>query len=218
MTVTTSPFAITDVSVVVLAQDNNPTILNADFLRAQEIVPDRIGDLVPDSVLVTPAIATVRFSTGFSITLERGRLLVAESREELDPDDSLVPEVARRMTRVLPHVRYTAVGTNFTARWPVAEAEKFLTARFLREGPWNADARQVADIGLRLQYDIKEAQFQLSLESARAEGESFVLALGNVHRSWDEYPASEKIDRALDEYQRDLALFRDAVASALGDR
>src|SRR2546428_392286 len=100
-------------SVVVVGEAHNPTILNPDFLAIREIVPKEWGWEVLSPAITTPPFAIVRYTNRVSITVEHGKLQVADLGVGDDPTGSKAAEIARRYVNTLPHVRYTAVGINF---------------------------------------------------------------------------------------------------------
>ena len=70
-------------SVVIVANSNNPTLLNQDFLYYNGIVPNEwplSKDIRP---VVTPAVSKIVFENGFSVTAELNRILFEQSADSL---------------------------------------------------------------------------------------------------------------------------------------
>lgn len=60
-------------SVVVIANDHNPTILNPDFLRTNNIIP---SDYAVKNTVTTPPFSTVEYENGITISVEIDKLQV----------------------------------------------------------------------------------------------------------------------------------------------
>ena len=114
-------------SIVVLATDHNPTILNPDFLRLQEIVPADWGWDLASPPITTPPFATVQYESGVSISVESNKLQVADNKIT-EPTESKIIAMVKRYVAVIPHVRYTAVGINFRSAVELDDANAYLKA------------------------------------------------------------------------------------------
>ena len=66
-------------SVVVVANDHNPSILNPDFLERQGIVQEGWGWTVMGSAITTPPFATVSYDSGVTVSVESNRLQVTDT-------------------------------------------------------------------------------------------------------------------------------------------
>lgn len=66
-------------SVVVVANDHNPTILNPDFLERQQIVPQTWGWKVADPAITTPPFAMVVYDSGVTVSVEPNKLQIPTS-------------------------------------------------------------------------------------------------------------------------------------------
>ena len=141
-------------SVVVVANDHNPTILNPDFLERQRIVQEGWGWKVMGPAITTPPFATVSYDSGVTVSVESHRLQVIDSSAPGGPQSSKVVDIARRYVEVLPHVRYSAVGINFRSVVEHADANAFLKAHFLKSGVWDSEAHPLQTMGLKLVYPL----------------------------------------------------------------
>src|SRR4030067_789379 len=117
-------------SVVIAGNVHNPSLLNPDFLTVRRIVPEDWGWKILEPVIVTPPIATVRYSSGVSITVEHNKLQIVDVGSERVPSKSKALDIARGHVKTLPHIRYTAVEGKKSSR-PVIAAN----ANFHREWP-----------------------------------------------------------------------------------
>lgn len=98
-----------ELSVVFVANSNNPSIINPDFLRYNKIVDDSYE--VQDSPISTPAFSQVAFKNGIEVASTPDRIIFRQSGS-LDRETVASPEVAKRYLDCVPHVPYCAIGMN----------------------------------------------------------------------------------------------------------
>src|SRR5690348_7266953 len=103
---------LVEASVVVLAQDHNPSILHPSFLASQGIVPEEWQCAEPP--ICTPAFSVTSYANGVVFTVESHRFQVQDKNPQGNGSTSPAPELAARYIRKLPYVRYRAVGINLT--------------------------------------------------------------------------------------------------------
>ena len=109
-------------SIVITAQNHNPTILNPDFLIRNEIVP---ADWPLDRdrpILTTPVHSTLCFGVGVCFNIDPDRLSISDSAPTGDVFP--VPEIATKYLETLPHVNYRALGINFDKALVFPDMEK----------------------------------------------------------------------------------------------
>jgi hypothetical protein len=121
-------------SVVVVAQEHNPTILHPAFLAAEGIAPQDWKPAAPP--ICTPAFSFVKYGNGIVFTVESNRFSVTDESPSGEVAESLAPKLAISYVEKLPHVRYTAVGINLHGFVLCETPEAFLIARFLKEGSY----------------------------------------------------------------------------------
>lgn len=208
-------------STVVVGKAHNPTILNPDFLVANDIVPKAWGWEVAETV-TTPPLGVVRYTNGVAVTVEFGKLQVTDIDVGDDPTASKAAEIATRYVHTLPHVRYTAVGINFQSVVAVDSPEAYLRERFVAAGPWNSKKWPLSAAGLRLVYDLgNEGRVTLSLDagetqsSADKERKKVVIANANFHRDCGEHPDREHVARHLKHVADDWAMYRELLTEAI---
>lgn len=102
-----------EIAVVIVGQTHNPSILNPDFLRHHDIVPEGLVLAAPP--ISTPAVSQVAYKGGLQVVSELNRVSFAE--KILDGQNPACPGAARRYLRTVPLVHYTAVGVNPVAIW-----------------------------------------------------------------------------------------------------
>lgn len=156
-------FDLVTASIVVLADSNNPRILNPDFLDRNKIVP---GGWSPTNTIVTPPFSTVQYAEGFSISIEETKLQFVADTLKLIGWKEILPAIAIRYLEVLPHVVYKSVGLNFTlsSNEPTAElAEKILMERMLKHGEWFNFKGGMTGVVLDLQYRASQPFLSVKL-------------------------------------------------------
>ena len=210
-------------SVVVVANDHNPTILNPDFLERQGIVQEGWGWKVMGPAITTPPFATVSYDSGVTVSVESHRLQVTDTSATGGPQSSKVVDIARRYVEVLSHVRYSAVGINFRSLVAHADADAFLKAHFLKSGVWDSEAHPLQTVGLKLVYPLDGGLLTFSLESGvviqRLEEESKqasgVLVYGNFHRDCHGYPSRDQVIGRLGNVEQDWAAYESILSDLL---
>jgi hypothetical protein len=211
-------------SVVVVANDHNPTILNPDFLDRQEIVPAAWGWKVAGPPITTPPFATVSYDSGVTVSVEPNKLQVTDKSARGGPQSSKVVNIARKYVEVLQHVRYLAVGINFRSLAEHTEADVFLKDRFLKSGPWDSAVHKLQGIGLKLVYLLEGGRLILSLDSGivieSSEGQSQqihgVLAYANFHRDCHGYPTATQVIGHLGNAEKDWTTYQNILSDLLG--
>lgn len=214
---------LTHFSVVILGETHNPTILNPDFLAIRGIVSAE-WEWTTDQVITTPAYSVVTYTNGMSVTVEPNRLQVADANDGALPPESKAIEIAQRYVRTLPHVRYTAVGTNFAGAVDVPNSETYLRNKFLKKGRWDTPSRPLTAVGLRLAYSLPNGHLLLSLDNMQiqrpeinqGEPKVMVIASANFNRECEEYPADEQIAGYLSEVASDWNKYHDVLRDTLG--
>lgn len=201
-------------SLVVPGKSHNPTILNPDFLRQCGIVPEEWGWEVAET-FTTPALSLIRYSNRVSITVQEDRLQVSDLSPP-DPTMSKIPALATSYVEALPHVHYSAVGTNFQAVLEVEDPDTVVKDRFIKDGPWNSSAHGLSVVGLRLQYPLEppDSRLLLSVDSGQVRKVDApdtplhaLIVSGNFHRPCSTYPAVDEVTAHASQVNSDWAMF-----------
>lgn len=170
--------SLTNVSVVVAAEQHNPTILHPSFLQAESIVPDDWE--VVEGPICTPAFSLVGFSNRIAFRAEQQMVQFIDGEPGNDGMDSPVPELARKYVEKLPHVHHKAVGINFVAFLEHDSSDEDMVERFLKKGPWNDDELKPLSLGVQLTYQITGATLNLSLKPGRLQKRDDDLAKAGI--------------------------------------
>jgi len=173
-------------SVVVLAEQHNPSILHPSFLERQGIV-EKDWAVTDGSILSTPPYSTVQYTNGIKFVVEMNRLQIFDESLSNGLERSYAPILAKRYTEVLPHVKYLAVGMNFVAAFPKDNAAEYLISRCLNKGEWRELPNAVLGAaGIKLVYKLPNSILTVNLDlgvSKRSEDEKAdgMLLRGNFH-------------------------------------
>ena len=188
-------------SVVVTAQDHNPTILHPTFLTSVGIVPEDWQLVEPP--ICTPAMSTVRYANRISFIVTMDRFQLKDDAASVEFRASRVPELASNYIEKLPHVRYTGVGVNVQGFVEHSDAEALLVKRFLKTGAWNTGSLKPQALGLRFAYQVVEGTLRLSCDAGvvrrieeKAERKGIILD-ANYHREITESNRMQETTRAI---------------------
>ena len=183
---------LTNVSVVVAAEEHNPTILHPSCLKAERIVPDEW--VVVGGLICTPPFSIVEYANGIAFRVESNRLQIIDGAPAGAGKASPAPEIAVKSVRALPHVRYTAVGINFMAFQELNDPDAYVIRRFLSAGSWN-DADLAPDsAGVQLTYPLGESRFNLAIKPGRRQRSEAgpivhgIVLEGNCHSDTADLP------------------------------
>ncbi|SDW87631.1 hypothetical protein SAMN05421783_1107 [Thiocapsa roseopersicina] len=202
-------------SIVVVGEDCNPTILNPDFLKYQQIVPEEWEWELAAAPLTTRGISVVAYTSGIMLKVEPNRFQVTEVNQCSDITDSKAISIARRYVEVLPHVKYTAVGTNFRGFSQIENPNEFLKARFIKPGPWDQQPLDLKAVTLSFAYAHEDARLTLALEGRvilhqQEEQTQQIFGVdisGNYHRECHGYPTNDMVLAHIAKAKSDAAHF-----------
>ncbi len=199
-----------ELSVVLVADSNNPSILNPDFLHYNKIV-DKDYE-VQGSPVSTPAFSQVVFKNGVRVTSAPDRVIFTQDGT-LDEENIVSPAIAKRYVEHIRHVPYNAIGINpkrfVSGQYPNAVAE------MLQEGgSWTKFKGMLPEVQLRTIYNDNERKIILDIAGARraenSESKSGMLFQANIHRDLKETDVKLRIKHLfllLDSWKNELKDF-----------
>lgn len=135
-------YKLDNVSVVILAQEHNPAIVNPDFLKTKGIVKNNwdIDNNAP--TFSTPTLSLICFKNGVQWQVSPEKCTIAEKVESVEFKGSyLVQECAKKYVKTLKYIPYTALGINWNLSLDVKEEDlqNWIKTRFLKSGKWQND-------------------------------------------------------------------------------
>ena len=208
---------LVEFSVVVLATENNPSILNPDFLQYNEIVgPDW---QVQDSPILNPAFGQVAFEGGLTVKADLQRVSFEQLGGEL-----VIPEVAKRYFQQVPYIPYSGIGINPKFFLRLTGEHPPLMENIVRDqGAWMSFKDVAPTVQLKSIYRYEERT--ISLDVAHIEPtiddqpSSGILFQANVHHDVDGPNAqvrNKRLQSILDSWEDDLEDVRQLSTILLG--
>jgi hypothetical protein len=147
-------------SIVVLADQHNPSVLHPAFLTSPKIVP-RDWKLASDPI-ATPALSRVEYENGMVFVAEPIKFQVIDHNPGDAGANSSLPSLASRYLSALPHVRYIGLGINLHGFLQVDEPDVDVIKRFLRSGPWNKGRLRPKSVDFTFVYPVSGADLRLA--------------------------------------------------------
>jgi hypothetical protein len=185
---------LSQIAVVILAKNHNPSILNPDFLRINGIVPDDWE--VDTPTFSSEEISQVTYRNGFQISMDLENLIFLQFGSYESPLTEIhITDIACKYLAKIDYVNYYALGINPIIHIPVAsdlESQSYIKEFLLKPGEWNQflGVNPVASVSLA--YKFNDSLIRLSISAATAvdsdnDTEEFpvILFSGNIHRNFD---------------------------------
>jgi hypothetical protein len=216
------------ISIVIVGAENNPTVLNPDFLHYNKIVREEWHWRLAAPAISTPPFSQVTYDSGVTITVDPTKIQIVDSSAAPSLENTRILELARSYVTTLCHVRYSATGINFISGLHVPKPSDYLKTRFIRHGSWDTDRHPLNDVGLRFVYPLSDGRIVFSLDSGEVQLPSTeentptqttkaVLINANFHRDCREsYPntASEVLTH-LECAAKDADMYRSLLQNVL---
>ena len=208
---------LVELSVVLVADSNNPSIVNPDFLKYNGIVD--AGYEVQEFPISTPAFSQVAYKNGVTVTSDPARVLIQQTRE-LTKANVVSPEIAKRYLQCVPHVPYRAIGINPKGFRRILGQGPNVIANMLRDkGSWMSLQDVNPDVQLKAIYRYHGRVISLDvIGTQRTENDQKVPGVmfqANVHRDLAETNVPSRIQSlqsVLDSWESDLEDFRNLTS------
>lgn len=207
-------------SIVITATDHNPSLINPDFLKLNNIINPKWEWKVLPPALMTPPFARVGYDSGVVIIVEPNKLHI--SQNGFSPNDSHLPEIVSRYIDVLPHIRYNAIGVNFGYVESYANADSYIRKRYLKRGAWDSEINVLNTAGVKFVYEIDGGHLSISVDSGtknEVTGQTKPTALivnANYNRECKSYPATPELKTHLSNVNGDWDRFDSSLKSIVG--
>ena len=208
---------LVEFSVVVPATENNPSILNPDFLKYNEIVdPDWQIQGSPISDL---AFAQVAFEGGLTVEADLQRVIFKQPGGGV-----VIPEVAKRYFHQVPYIPYSGIGINpkFFLR-STGEHPPLMENIVRDQGAWMSFKGVAPTVQLKSIYRYEERTISLDVAHIEptidGQPSSGILFQANVHRDVDGPNAqvrNKRLQSILDSWEDDLEDVRQLSTILLG--
>jgi len=212
-------FTIQELSIVILARQHNPSILNPDFLKYNDIVPKE-WELSAPPLCVEP-MAQVQFKNTINITAQLDKIIFFEKIAEKNETEILTPEVAYNYIKTLPHVEYIAVGINpkghVAINLKTDDGYKFLSEKFITSGPWQDFGDSNLKPNLKFTYTFGNIVCTLAFEVGFLKGQEkkhVIIIDANIHHALtggDRKNRFAELCEFLKNWKNDVNLYKDIV-------
>jgi hypothetical protein len=215
--VTHNPF---EFSIVVTGEHCNPSILNQDFLKIEGIIPEEWQWELQGPPIMTPPLSNVSYSSGISILVEPGRVMVVDKQFRGELGQSKTSDIIAKYIETLPKVRYTGVGINYKTLIDMPDPVAVLKERFLQDKCCGDQTDTVTTISIKLGFPQASGVLNLSCENAeqtRKVGNSMIatkgiLVAGNFHRDCSGYPTTDQVQDHISHWQKDYTEFTSTLS------
>ena len=203
------PITLYETSVVIVAPNHDPSILNPDFLWGHRIVPEEIALVESEPSLSTPMLSQCAFENGLHIISEPNKISFADKNTG---EGNVCYDTAKNYLRMVSLVHYIAVGINFVGSFPELEG-KWAPHDMLRAGEWNQfeDVSLSANIALTYPLAGRVANMNIGRGAIAGPGsEQRTIIRGNFHHDIQvEQGGSYKAAIAnVDNWENDLKDFK----------
>ena len=210
--------ALIALSVVLVADNVEPSMINPDFLRHNEIVDFDLQTEQPP--VSTPVFSQVVFQGGLAVTAQPDRFDFVQRGEALT-EDVVSVDIAKRFLAKVPSPHYRAIGINPTGVRPLNDGSVGGVASALIEGGgWMAFENVSPMVALKAVYSCQDRWITMDVQDSKkreSDGSesSVLLFAANIHRDIGETDQGQRIARMmsiLSGWKDDLSDFKDLVA------
>ena len=201
-------------AIAITAQSHNPTILNPDFLKNNEIVPAdwELDQDIPQ--FTSFPVSQVAFKNGISIKAQLDRIIFSQIVLDNEKANFSIPDIALRYVKKLPYVSYTAIGINPSATVKLSStslAENFIVDNYIMDGPWKLFGGIKPIVSTTFIYSLSDVKIRLfmDVESLNKGSEEIPLILfsSNFHRDLLTKEPVKMIENIIGKWEIDLDTF-----------
>ncbi len=118
-------------SVVILAEQHNPSIINPDFVKYNKIIPEKWQIT---QTITTPGLSVLKYDNNVQLVVEPNSLNISQDQNESFQKDanSEIYKIATQYVKALPHIPYSRLGLNCVVSMIRNNSQEWLTKRFLK--------------------------------------------------------------------------------------
>ncbi len=203
-----------EVAVVLVAQSNNPSIINPDFLHNNKIVNSDLS--LKGDPITSPLFSQVTFERGIVVQALPDRVIFQQTGDSLATEDILCPDIAKRYVEQVPHVPYSAIGINPKCYRYLSDELPEKISNILIKSEDLAFKDVKPEVHLKTIYQYEKRMIVLEIIEARKqknnEPESpIILFQANIHRdipsAVDQQDRIKTISDILASWENDLSDF-----------
>lgn len=222
------PLTVQELAIVIVARNQNPSIINPDFLKYSGIIPAEWE--FAGKPIFSSNFTRVNFKNDISIVGEPNRIIFAESIANKTTATVSTTNIAQKYAQALPKMDFQAVGINprgFVAFKENDAARKFITENLLSTGAWKEEGEEPVQASLNLVYKLQDTPFSLNITQTELRQKDqtipIVIFSGNFSYQVTGNNIEEKlgfINRVLENWFNDITTFRNLINNkffAVGD-
>ena len=191
--------ALAAFSVVLTADNIDPSMINPDFLRHSGIVGLDLKTEQPP--VSTPLLSQVTFEGGLSIVAQPDRFMVLQ-QGEVATEDIAPPAIAKRLLEKVPYPAYKGIGINPSCIRPLDDASEGVATALKKGGKWMAFDGSSPVFYLKAVHSYEGRQITFDIQDAKGHesdgSESFGLYFSaNIHRDISETIQDQRIAKLM---------------------
>ncbi len=157
---------VRDFSIVLVADNQNPSILNPDFLKYNHIVPTDWELAMPP--ICTPPVSQVVFKNGVNIVAQSDRV---SFWEVFAPEQIalIVPEISSKYVDAVPYVNYRSVGININAHVineKTPDNQDIVLSKLITAGSWKNFQGKSPNAVVQFMYTLDNTNFTIVIQEA----------------------------------------------------
>lgn len=200
---------IFDTSIVIIANQHNPTILHDSLLRSYEIIPGTF-QVVQNQQVCTPAFSSVKYTNGIEFLVDNIRLQIKNTKPSPSKTDLSVDTLASAYLKRVPLVAYTHIGLNISyilkSEDPDFMKSHFIKKDFLRKF-------EIDDINLSFMKKLEDSILTVTtkMETGVEDNEFLIKVLGNYNFELKENESNEDIIKIIENYTAKIDDFEKVV-------
>ena len=211
---------LVEVSVVLVTNQNDPSILNPDFLRHNKFVD--AGLQVRDAPLLSPVFSQVRFHGGITVKADPERIILEQANNDLALENVKPPTMAKQFVKLFPNSVYKAVGINSKFFCDNANQPMMVSDFLVKKGEWLSFQSSKPTIQLKSVHRLEDKAINLDVVEAKGnnsnnseEVATGILFQANIHRDLqdaDQDMRKKKLLSVISSWKKDLSDIRDLLS------
>ena len=169
-------FGLRSASVVITAENHNPSTLNPDFVTVNGIIPEEWKSI---NTITTPGLSLLEYDNHVKLILDPNALtIVCECNEPFQKRHKYpAHDIAVKYVKILPHTPYKNLGLNCIISIPRDEPQEWITKQFLKPALYDTRTQLVP------KFIIKNKKNTLTLEFSYDQqyGKNSITVKCNIH-------------------------------------
>lgn len=213
------PLTIQELVIVIAAKNQNPSILNPDFLKYSGIVPAEWE--FAGKPVFSNNFTRISFKNGVSIVGEPNRVIFAEPIADKTTATVSIAKIAQKYAQTLSNMDFQAIGINprgFVAFTMEDAARNFITKHLLSDGAWKDEGEVPMQASLNLVYKLQNIPLALNISQAELRQKDkaipIVIFSGNFSHQISGNNSEEKlssITQTIENWFSDVTTFSNLI-------